>query len=223
MAAVEDQVEYTDEAGWSLTFDKVAGSITGFSTGASTAAEIVLPAEIEGVAVREIGSQAFRDKRPDAGGNWERIVIPEGVTRIGNAAFWGVDADTVTLPPALEVIEENAFRGSNVTEMEIPDSVTEIENYVWYDSRLSKIALPAGKTKLVSALFGHCSMDEMTLPDWLTDVGDIFRECSMTALALPEGLTTIGYQAFEDTGALAAIELPLPWKALGGMRSGSAA
>lgn len=208
MAAVEDQAEYIDEAGWSLTFDKAAGSITGFSTGASTAAEIVLPAEIEGVAVREIGFQAFRDKRPDAGGNWERIVIPEGVTRIGNAAFWGVDADTVTLPPALEVIEENAFRGSNVTEMEIPDSVTEIGNYVWYDSRLSKIALPAKKMKLGAALFGHCSMGEMTLPDWLTDVGDIFRECSMTALTLPDGTEAIPDSAFENCYALRTITIP---------------
>jgi len=58
---------------------------------------VVIPATIQGFPVREIGERAF------FGSQVISVVIPEGVTRIGRAAFAGcMDLTSITLPSSLK-------------------------------------------------------------------------------------------------------------------------
>lgn len=54
------------------------------------------------------------------------IIIPEGITIIGNQCFREAAVETIQLPLSLEKIDGGAFRGSRLTAVEIPENVTSI-------------------------------------------------------------------------------------------------
>ena len=78
-------------------------AITGYE---SNEMAVVIPATIEGCPVTEIGGTAFCDMAITS------IVIPDGVERIGNSAFWNCyRLETVTVPVSLKSVEHDAFYG----------------------------------------------------------------------------------------------------------------
>ncbi len=119
-----------------------------------------------------------------------QVSIPQGVTRIGNSALWGmVSLTNVTIPDGVKTIGDNAFNGCGVTKLVLPDSVT----------RIGKEA------------FRDCgSLEEVKLSKSLTDIGDrTFSECSaLKQMDIPEGVTTIGMQAFSGCASLSSINIP---------------
>ena len=67
--------------------------------------ELILPEEIDGLPVTEIGSRAF------AGACVKRIVLPETVRSIGREAFASMrDLQHVVIPESVKAIDETAFR-----------------------------------------------------------------------------------------------------------------
>jgi hypothetical protein len=76
-------------------------TITGYE---SNEMAVVIPETIEGCPVTEIGGTAFCDMAITS------IVIPNGVERIGNSAFWGCyRLETMTVPSTLKIVEHDAF------------------------------------------------------------------------------------------------------------------
>lgn len=67
----------------------------------------------DGTLVRYLGDDNF-------------IVVPEGVTSIGENAFAGCDLSWVMLPDTLMHIGERAFYDSGLADIAIPDSVVSI-------------------------------------------------------------------------------------------------
>lgn len=114
--------------------------------------ECVIPAEINGMKVTHIGSEAFW---------WEdyltSIIIPEGVVSIGDAAFEGCESLTkIVLPKGLRTIGDMAFSDcDSLTEVIIPDGVTSIGSNVfyWCDS-LTSITIPNSVTSIGENSFG---------------------------------------------------------------------
>jgi hypothetical protein len=99
-------------------------TITGY---AGTAAELVIPAEIDGLPVTEIGESAFLGRRSLAS-----VTIPAGVTSIGHWAFSGCTGlRSVTIPNSVTVIGDCAFIGCNsLKSVTVPNSVRTIGKYV---------------------------------------------------------------------------------------------
>ena len=85
--------------------------------------ELVIPDEIDGIAVNVIGQAAFMGANQVTS-----VVLPVSTTRIGNAAFYNNSSlENVTIPNGVTHIEDAAFY--NCTSMEaivIPASVTNI-------------------------------------------------------------------------------------------------
>src|ERR1041385_2786133 len=76
-------------------------TITGFT---GTEKNITIPEAITGLPVRRIGNYAFNGQRLVS------ITIPDSVTNIGSAAFYGCySLVTVSLGAGLQEIEEGAF------------------------------------------------------------------------------------------------------------------
>jgi hypothetical protein len=72
--------------------------------------------------VNKIPNNAFRDSDLN-----KALVIPEGVTEIGDYAFAGTQITSVTLPRTVTRIGANAFSGcGSLTTVIIPSSVTKI-------------------------------------------------------------------------------------------------
>lgn len=127
------------------------------------------------------------------------IVLPKGVTTIGDDAFsYNTSLTSIKIPNTVTTIGKRAFRGcTNLTSIEIPDSVTYIGEKCFYNcNRLQKIKL---------------SKKIQTINQWL------LQGCSsLTEIEIPEGVKSIDYGAFLDCNKLTTITLPASLTSFGG-------
>ena len=145
--------------------------------------ELTLPATLGGKPVTEIWEKAF--SMQGAGiydVSMDKVVIPEGVKRIGEMAFFECgELSSVVLPDSLESIGEGAFyrcalrkvkipasvsvipancfaQCQWMTEIEIPEGVVEIQEDAFYNSSLKKISLPASVTEIHPTAFSRLQL-----------------------------------------------------------------
>ena len=121
----------------------------------------------------------------------KKVVVENGITSIGNSAFYlCTNLVSVNLPDSLTSIEDHAFcYCTSLAQIELPDSITSIGN---------------------SAFFGCTNLTLTNLPTDLTSIGQLaFYKCTNLALTeLPDSLTSIKQQAFTDCTSLKQIKLP---------------
>jgi hypothetical protein len=173
-AAVEAQFSYiTNSDGVSLT-------ITGYAGSGGT---VTIPACINGLAVVNIGVEAFNSCF-----SLTNVTIPSSVTSIGVEAF------------------NSCFSLTNVT---IPNSVTDIGAEAFNScSSLTSITIPGSVTDIAVETFQFCfSLTSVTIPNSVTSIGEgAFDSCSsLTNLTIPNSVTDIGEGAFEFCDSLAGV------------------
>jgi hypothetical protein len=158
----------------------------------------------------------WSDFAPWHGQKIVRVVLPEGLTRIGNSAFEDCAVLTEVCFPeggSLTSIGEYAFKNcwewGNIT---IPESVTSIEAGA-FDMcvALKSITIPDSVTVLSERMFLYCrSLESITIPNTVTSIGD-YALCGCSALksvAIPESVTSIGILAFYECSALESVVIP---------------
>ena len=129
-------------------------------------------------------------------------VINNGVTSIGEQAFWGCSSLTsVTIPDSVTSIGAWTFNGcSSLTSVTIPDSVTSIgDGEFWGCRNLMSVTIPDSVTTIGEAAFSGCSsLMSVTIPGSVTSIGrDAFFSCSsLTSVTIPDSVTSIGDYAF---------------------------
>ena len=93
--------------------------------------------------------------------------IPQGITSIGDSAFYYCDSLTsVSIPDSVTAIGDSAFFWcSSPTSVSIPDSVTAIGNRAFYycDS-LTSVSIPNSVTSIGDYAFGDCPNLILTVP-----------------------------------------------------------
>lgn len=130
------------------------------------------------------------------------LIIPDGVTSIGNCAFLGCTGLTsATIPDSVTSIGHSAFYNcTGLTSVAIPDSVTEIGNYAfWGCTGLTSVTIPDGVTGIEYCAFNECtSLTSIIIPDSVTSIGDFaFHGCTgLTSISIPDNVTSIGNSAF---------------------------
>ena len=133
-------------------------TVTGYT--ADLPAEVIIPQSIkyenEDFSVKSIKDFAFMDCS-----SLKNITIPEGVTSIGNSAFWDSGLTSVTFEEGskLTTIDAGAFAGcQSLGAITIPEGVTSIENGAFYSCRsMETISIPESVTSIGENAFSRCA------------------------------------------------------------------
>ena len=141
------------------------------------------------------------------------VSVPEGVTYIGAYAFKNCTALTaVNLPEGLTKLGESAFYGCTaLPAVEIPASLWTVQPYTFKNcTGLKTVTFHEGNLQKISdGAFYNTGLTRLDLPDCL-DILDVytFKNCSdLAAVTLGAGLTEIREAAFYAT-ALTELEVP---------------
>ena len=154
------------------------------------------------------------------------LVIPEGVTSIGNFAFLGCSGLTsVTIPNSVTSIGDLAFQTcSGLTSVTIPNSVTSIGNGAFIDcTGLTSINVASdnsnycsvdgvlfNKDKTTLIQYPGSKQGAYTIPNSVTSIGEYaFLGCSgLTTVTIGNSVTSIGDWAFSDCSGLTSVTIP---------------
>ena len=116
------------------------------------------------------------------------VVIKEGVTTLGEWAFYGC---------------------SRISSVTIPSSVMEFGTWTFAGcSGLSSITIPDGVTTIGDRTFSRCSsLTSINIPNSVTNIENYaFEHClGLTSVIIPDNITTIGEGAFYFCSNLASI------------------
>ncbi len=150
----------------------------------------------EGVA--KIDDYFFEDRT-----DFEKVVIPETVTEIGEGAFHRCYyLSEAELPESLTAIGKMAFKNSGLDEIVIPDGVVEIKESAFEDcTGLIHITLPKSLRIIGKRAFaGDYLITRAPMPPGLEVIeAEAFSGCKLfSLLTIPEDLERIDETAFED-------------------------
>ena len=139
------------------------------------------------------------------------LVIPNGVTSIGNEAFGGCSGLTsVTIPNSVTFIGGSAFSGcSGLTSLTIPNSVTSIGVGAFSGcSGLTSVTIGNSVTSIGAEAFNCCSsLTSVTIGNSVTTIGEMaFQSCiGLTSVTIPNSAKSIGECAFVDCRGLTEV------------------
>ncbi|MBR4749943.1 MAG: leucine-rich repeat domain-containing protein [Abditibacteriota bacterium] len=154
-----------------------------------------------------ISRTAFYDARV------KRVVLPDGLKRIGVGAFRGCrELESINIPSSVTRISGNAFLCcKKLSDIVLPDGLTSIENRAFYYCKsLKSINIPRGVTSICECAFDGCEgLTSVALPDTLEEIGAwAFNGCkSIREIDLPDSVTSIGAWAFAHMDRLQRIRL----------------
>lgn len=185
--------------GGNIYFDTRYNTVTKCD---NTVTEIVIPEEIEGVAVTGIQGYAF-----------------SGCT----------DLSSVYIPASIKTMQSGVFRGcSKLLRIDVDNTSTSYKSIdgVLYTSDMELYAYPTGKegssytletgTKSVwPYAFSGASIESIVLPHTVTEIGQgAFNGAKLKSVELPDSVTTVGEGVFSSCKELVSAKLSQNLKSL---------
>ena len=166
-------------------------------------------------------------------GEINKIVIGEGVTNIGFAAFYKTNVVNIEISNSVTSIEGGAFarcrkllkatlpknlvniglcsfeRCTSLTNVVLPNSLNSIGIKAFsYCESLEKVDIPGGVTKLGWRIFEGCNnLTSVIIQNGLCKIGtDMFDGCAnLSSIVIPKSVIRIGRGAFNGCGKLTSI------------------
>ena len=140
------------------------------------------------------------------------VVLEEGVTSIGDCAFYGMDIRSIRIPDTVTSIGDFAFK--NATRLEnvvLPKGLTQLGNSAFYGcTGLEHIEIPASLWTVQPYAFKYCAnLTSVTFHEGnLMKISDgAFYGTGLTALDLPDCLDIVDVYAFKNCEDLSSIRL----------------
>ncbi len=142
------------------------------------------------------------------------LVLPEGLTEIGERAFERCKSlSSVTLPSTLQTIGEDAFIFSeSLSSLVVPAGIEKIGEYAFGASGIEHLTFEKGFCgEIWRKAFRSCEkLKDVTFSDEVEFIGaEAFCNCPLLEkVALPKTKDGIGYAAFADCVGLKEIAFP---------------
>ena len=141
------------------------------------------------------------------------VVIPEGVTRIGNRAFSNCDnLISVQIPDCVISINGYAFYNCiNLTSVNIPENITIINDHVFYNcSSLMDINDMLKNITSIDdyAFYGCSSLTSVEIPETVTSIGSyVFGMCvNLVNINFPKNITSLSEYIFKGCSSLTNVD-----------------
>ena len=150
------------------------------------------------------------------------LVLPDGVTRIGDSAFDDCSSlNSLVIPDSVTSIGDGVFSGCcSLESLVIPSSVVNLKGnpFCKWDGELkslspyfiydNKILFDKDKSTIIS--FRDKDTTSYVIPDGVTSIGDgAFCDCySLSSLVIPDSVTRIGDSAFDGCTSLRSLVIP---------------
>ena len=142
-------------------------------------------------------------------GNDVHVVVPEGVTAIGDSAFFSTNKlISIEIPNSVTSIGKNAFQYcQSLTEITIPDSVTSIGKgaFIWCE-KLERITLSNSIEHIRENVFTSCRrLETINIPASVCSIGtNAFSYCNaLRDIDIPDNVVEIKAGAFKCCPCLA--------------------
>ena len=125
------------------------------------------------------------------------VVIPNSVISIGNSAFLSNSLTSVTIPSSVTSIERNAFQNNLLDSVTISEGVISIGSNAFDTNSLTSVTIPSSVTSLEQSVFAENSLSSVTISSNVPtlQVG-IFRDNDLTSVTIPDSVTIIEAWAF---------------------------
>ena len=150
------------------------------------------------------------------------VVIEEGVTSVGELAFYTCPITSVSLPDSLTKIGSYAFYVCDLESVTIPKNVENIGTWAFgANSFLDEIRVVEGNANFSScdgALYNKdqtvllvcpAGKKSISLPNTVVDIDGAFQAChNLISVELPEGVTRIGSSTFSNLNKLTGVTIP---------------
>ncbi|MBR5597800.1 MAG: leucine-rich repeat protein [Lachnospiraceae bacterium] len=215
--------DVTETPAEDFTYETIGGNYIRLTSYVGSDREVVIPSEVDGKTVKEIGSNTFSKNT-----TLQKVIMPDTVVTVGTNAFSGCTSlEYIGFSEELLAIESKAFQNCvALEELKLPNKVTEIRNFAFDKcSNLKKVNLPDTVELLGAYAFGNCSslsdinipygLMECTVGSGLDEKGP-FRNCtSLTKVTVPEGITVLPAYLFYQADAIQNISLPSTLKKIG--------
>ena len=185
-----------------------------------------IPSQIKGVNITAIGLEAFRNNK-----TLTKVVIPAGITDIGNDAFYNCsmlnEVHITDLSAWIQIDFGNKFanplcsndnevnlylNGEMVTDLVIPDGVIHIGSYVFYGRKdITSITIPDCVTSIGNYAFDGCSgLTSVIIGSGVTSLNgfSFSGNTNLTTVVIGNNVTSISNGAFSGCSSLQNITLP---------------
>ena len=197
--------EENEPAGITFTVDG-SGILTAVEGISETNSEVIVPSEVNGQAVKQIGQDLFRDNR-----YLRKLSIPDGVSLGYRMCSGCALLEEVDLPSGITVIPDHAFEGCvSLHSIELPKTLVQIRLEAFSGSGLESLSAPSSLKEIWSYAFKDClSLAEVDLKQ-VTSLGDMaFENCALlSSVSLPDSLLELGSYVFNGCPSLYSITMP---------------
>ena len=227
MAAVLPRAVFDDVGGisasadssglYTQTLEDGTLEITGYRGKGGT---VTVPSEIAGKKVTRIGQSAFDCGLYDYTVSPTKIIVSEGITHIGQYAFYGCDKlESVKLPKSLSYMDNAVFHGCvKLKEINVTaggqsycskDGVLYTKDYkelVHCPQTKTSITIPDGVEYIGLMAFESSQITSVKIPDTVTVIkGYAFQYSRLKSVNIPKNTEFLGSKVFYDCEDLESI------------------
>lgn len=169
---------------------------------------------VETFSVTGIGEEAFKSAT-----SLESVILPEGLTTIGNNAFYQSSIKTVSLPSTLSNMGSYAFYNcQNLTDIVLPDALKDVKEYSFSRCTSLKTMIFGGQTISIERYaFSETAIESILFPNTMRVIGEYaFDGCgSLKTLSINNARVSIEGRAFGNCINLKDVDLGNAIESLG--------